>query len=85
MKPNTVIRIGSQYYRLRYKDTGFPHPDDKGLWRALKVEWDPVKGEFGCHDDDDWMISEDKLVIAREVGWDCRRFKPTDWGFKNYR
>lgn len=84
MKARTVIKIGEEYFLLRYVDTGFCHKEDKGLWRASKVTWDPKQGEFKHHDDDDWMISPEGQIMAREVGWDLKRFKPTDWGYKNF-
>ena len=83
LRAGIVIKIGNEYYKLIRKDSGFLHPEDRGLWLAWKVRWD--EDHFGGHDDDDWMITEDgKEIIAREVGWDRKRFKPGDWGYSNY-
>ena len=71
MKSGEVIKIGGEYYRLMYRDPGELRPEDKDLWRALKVTWDG--DHFGIHDDDDWLISDDGTVVAREVGWGLRR------------
>lgn len=69
-----VIRIDGEFYRLLYQDPGILRPEDVGLWRALKVEWDG--DHFGIHDDDDYLIDADILcVVAREVGWDLRRIE----------
>ena len=72
------------HYSVRYKDTGFVHKEDAGLWRCNLVDWDSKRGEFSINDDDDWMLNENYEIIAREVGWDLKRFTPKDWGFNNY-
>lgn len=69
--PNSVIKLGGRHYRIHYKDKGFLRPEDKGLWRALHVEWD--KDHWGIHDDDDYLITDLGEVVAREIGWDLRR------------
>lgn len=71
MREGTVIKIGADYYRLLYQDRGTLRPEDRGLWRALKVTWDG--DHWGIHDDDDYLITDDRRVIAREVGWSLRR------------
>ena len=72
MKEGTVIKgADGNYYRIQYRDSGFPHKEDKGLWRCLLVEWDG--DHFGVHDDDDYLLTEDGQVVAREIGWDLRR------------
>ena len=74
MSSERVIRIEGEYYRLQYRDPGILRPEDAGLWRALKVEWDG--DHFGIHDDDDYLIDADaRCVVAREVGWDLRRIE----------
>jgi hypothetical protein len=70
MKNNNIVKIGSEYYRLLYKDKGILRPEDKGLWRALHVIWDG--DHFGIHDDDDYLLSENGIV-AKEIGWGLRR------------
>lgn len=68
-----IIRIGDEHYRLMYIDPGFPHPEDRFLWRAVKVEQDQY-GFWHCCDDDDYMITPDRLrIAARESGWELRR------------
>ena len=72
MRPNTVIKAqDGQFYRIRYRDSGFPHREDRGLWRALRVTWDG--DHFGVHDDDDYVLTDDGEVVAREIGWELRR------------
>ena len=71
MEPKDIILIGEKYYRLCYRDNGFTHKEDKGLWRALHVE--PENGDWGIHDDDDYIITDDGRVIATEVGWGLKR------------
>lgn len=73
MKENTVIRLGGHHYRIRYRDHGILRPEDRGLWRALRVTWDG--DHWGIHDDDDYLITDSGEVIAREIGWDLRREK----------
>ena len=34
-----IYKIDDAFYRLRYRDLGFIHKEDRGLWRADKVEW----------------------------------------------
>ena len=74
MKENTVVKAKDGcYYKVRYRDSGFVHKEDKGLWRCLKVDWDG--DHFGTHDDDDWMLDNEGNVLAHEIGWDLRRVK----------
>lgn len=71
MMRSGIYKIGDAFYRLRYRDLGFIHKEDLGLWRADKVEW------TGCHwriaDDDDYLIDDERRVVARESGWCLRR------------
>ncbi len=76
MKAGSVIKISVDYYRLLYQDQGTLRPEDRGLWRALKVEWDG--DHWGIHDDDDYLITDDRAVVAREVGWSLRREEVND-------
>ena len=72
MKESTVIKAkDDRYYRIRYRDNGFPHPEDRGLWRSDKVTWED--DHWGVHDDDDYLLTDEGEVVAREVGWDLRR------------
>ena len=73
MREGTVIRLGGHHYRIRYQDKGTLRPEDRGLWRALRVEWDG--DHWGIHDDDDYLITDEGAVVAREIGWDLRREK----------
>ncbi len=81
MRSDAVYLIAGSYYRLRYQDPGTLRPEDGGLWRAWKVTWDG--DHFGIHDDDDYLISDDGKVIAREVGWDLRRIQNSEFGIQN--
>lgn len=70
-----ILLIEGEYYRLRYADKGFPHEEDRGLWRADKVRKNGAGDWFPC-DDDDFMIDiERKKVVAKEIGWELRREK----------
>lgn len=60
------------HYLLLEKDPGFPHPEDKGLWRAYRTEWNS-RGEWEFNNDDVWMLTDDYKVVAREIGWGRRR------------
>ena len=71
MKEKTVIEINGEHYRLKYKDPGILRPEDKGLWRALHVTWEG--DHWGINDDDDYLITDDGRVVAREIGWCLRR------------
>ncbi len=71
MRSGDVVRIGGEFYRLCYRDPGTLRPEDKDLWRAWKVTWDG--DHFGIHDDDDYLLSDDGKVIARETVWNLRR------------
>ena len=71
MRNGDVVRIDGEFYRAMYLDPGILRPEDKGLWRALHVTWDG--DHWGIHDDDDYLLSDDRKVVAREVGWDLRR------------
>lgn len=66
-----IYKIGDAFYRLRYRDLGFIHKEDRGLWRADKVEWTGTGWRIA--DDDDYLINDDRRVVAREVGWTLRR------------
>lgn len=68
-----IIAINGNHYRLRYRDPGTLRPEDKGLWRADRVEWDRKAGRWHHVDDDDYLISDDRRIIARESGWELRR------------
>ena len=69
----SIVSIGNEYFRLRYIDEGAVHKEDRGLWRADKVRWD--HGYWVAYDDDDWMITDDLQIVAREIGWSLRREK----------
>lgn len=72
-REDMIVQIGGEHYRLRYIDPGFPHPEDRGLWRAVKVQMNAA-GVWFCCDDDDYMITPDRLrITARESGWELRR------------
>ena len=73
MSSERVIRIEGEFYRLLYRDPGILRPEDKGLWRALHVTWDG--DHFGIHDDDDYLLSDDRKVVARETGWGLMRIR----------
>lgn len=66
-----VYKIGDDYYVLRYRDPGFIHIEDLGLWRADKVEWTGTA--WHIMDDDDYLIDDDRRIVAKEVGWCLRR------------
>jgi hypothetical protein len=68
-----IIEIDGKYYRLRYRDLGILRPEDKGLWRANRVDRSSITGEWYPCDDDDFLITDDWRVVARENGWDLRR------------
>ena len=70
-RSGTVIRIEGEFYRLLYRDPGILRPEDAGLWRALHVTWDG--DHWGIHDDDDYLLSENGKVVAKEIGWGLRR------------
>ena len=72
MTEGRVIEINGSYYRVRYRDPGFTHSEDDGLWRCHKVALD-WNGNWYCCDDDDYLITDDGQIVAREVGWDLRR------------
>ena len=74
IKENVVIKADDgNYYRLLYRDDGTLRPEDKGLWRALRVTIDG--DHLGYHDDDDYLIDDSGKVVAREIGWGLRREK----------
>ena len=66
-----VYKIGDEYYRIRRLDKGILTPENRGLWRASKVVWNGT--EFSFVDDDDYLIDDDRRIVAREVGWALRR------------
>lgn len=71
-----IIAVGGKHYRLKYRDPGILRPEDKGLWRADRVEWDRSAGRWRYTDDDDFLISDDcTKVVARETGWTLRRVR----------
>lgn len=80
MRSDAVILIDGSYYRILYRDPGTLRPEDKDLWRAWKVSWDG--DHFGIHDDDDWLITDDRRVVAREIGWDLRRIQNSEFGIE---
>lgn len=66
-----VYKIGDEYYRIRGKDSGVHHAEDRGLWRADKVAWTGTG--WRIVDDDDYLIDDDRRIVARESGWELRR------------
>ena len=74
MKKRVVI-IGGACYMLQHRDPGFLHPEDRGLWRAIRVEWDRRLGFWKSVDDDDYMIADDLRIVAKETGWSLGRNK----------
>ena len=66
-----VYKIDGEYYRIRDKDSGVHHAEDRGLWRADKVEWTGTG--WREVDDDDYLIDGYRRVVAKEVGWYLRR------------
>ena len=66
-----VYKIDGSYYRVRYQDKGFRYEEDRGLWRADKVEWTGTA--WRIVDDDDYLIDDERRIVAREVGWELRR------------
>lgn len=71
IRNDSVIILNGEFYRLLYLDPGILRPEDKGLWRALHVTWDG--DHWGVHDDDDYLLSENGKVVAKEIGWGLRR------------
>ncbi len=68
-----VIKVGNRFFKIKGRDNGFPHPEDKGLLRCERVEWDRKAGRWTFPDDDDYLITDDRRVAAREIGWELRR------------
>ena len=66
-----VYKIDGEYYRIRRLDKGILTPENRGLWRASKVVWNGK--EFSFVDDDDYLIDDDRRIVAKEVGWCLRR------------
>lgn len=66
-----VYKIGNEYYRIRGKDSGVHHAEDRGLWRADRVVWTGTA--WRIVDDDDYLIDDERRIVAREVGWCLRR------------
>ena len=66
-----VYKIDGEYYRIRRLDKGILTPENRGLWRASKVVWNGT--EFSFIDDDDYLIDDDRRIVAKEVGWTLRR------------
>ena len=81
--PDIVTAQDGHQYHLLGRDSGFLHPEDKGLWHGIRVAKN-ARGDWYPCDDDDWMLSDDLQIVAREVGWDRKRFTPDDWGFDKY-
>lgn len=73
VRSDAVYLIDGSFYRILYRDPGILRPEDAGLWRALHVIWDG--DHWGIHDDDDYLITDDWRVVAREIGWDLRRIE----------
>ena len=69
-----IKKINGEYYDFRCKDSGFPHAEDKGLWRASKVKLDN-KGHWFVCDDNDYIITDDMRIVAKETGWRLIRIK----------
>lgn len=70
MRPG-VYKIDGCYYKLGYKDPGIFHSENKGLWRAIKVEW--RTDHWHILDDLDYLITDDRRLVAVEIGWERRR------------
>ena len=69
------VEIGGEFYRLLYVDDGFVHPEDRGLYRAIRVTQDQF-GRWSAADDDDYMIDPASFqIVAREFDWCKRREK----------
>ena len=68
-----IIEIEGKFYRIRYRDPGILRPEDKGLWRADRVDRSTINGEWYVCDDDDFLIDDNGKVVAREIGWELRR------------
>ena len=74
------VIIDGETYRIRCVDNGFPHPEDRGLYRAHKVTLDQF-GRWVCCDDDDYMIDPVSCrIVAKEIGWELRREKNENAG-----
>ena len=71
MRSGDVVRLDGTYYRAMYQDPGILRPENRGLWRALHVTWDG--DHWSVHDDDDYLLSDDRKVVAKEIGWGLRR------------
>ena len=74
IRNGSVLLIDGSWYRARYQDPGILRPEDRGLWRCDKVKRDR-NGFWYCCDDDDYLIDDDGRIVARETGWDLRRFE----------
>lgn len=72
MRLNAVYIIGSEYYKVQSIDSGQLRPEDARLYRAVKVRWSG-NHYWECYDDADYLIDDDRRVVAREVGWELRR------------
>lgn len=69
-----IVCINSEYYQLHYRDPGILRPEDKGLWRAYKVKQNICRlPGYTYADDDDYLITDDWHIVAKETGWDLRR------------
>ena len=66
-----VYKIGGEYYRIRRLDKGILTPENRGLWRADRVVWTGTG--WRIVDDDDYLIDDERRVVARESGWCLRR------------
>ena len=67
-----IVQIDMDHYELKYRDPGILRPEDKGLMRADKVEKDWNGNWFTC-DDDDYLINDKGIIVAKETGWGLRR------------
>lgn len=71
MREGSVIKAEGRYYRIRYRDPGILRPEDHFLYRADRVEW--KDDHWSYIDDADYLIDDERRVVAKEVGWCLRR------------
>jgi len=67
-----IVLINGEHYALRYRDPGILAPEDRGLWRAIKVKRG-IFGDWTPADDEDYLITDDLKIVAIEYGWNLRR------------
>ncbi len=72
MRLNAVYIIGGEYYKVQSIDSGQLRPEDARLYRAVKVRWSG-NHYWECYDDADYLIDDDRRIVAKEVGWCLRR------------